>query len=518
MAYKGGNHNFKDANKVNDYWRGASAERQIDPKERGERVARDMDTYNGRGLEGFGRRRLFGRRSYFASRSAIPVYALIVIILIGLIIYGIMFYSREETIETYTISFESNGGTVFDDITFQADRPLPMLQHTPTREGYLFMGWFIDEDLMRPLSPTILNHIQHLNLKLYAKWVPQGLIKHVTFETIDGSTLAPHTFTVGDSLRLYVPTKDGYHFLGWHKDSSYKNHITRIDDTSETLYALWGRYEMASIGNSGEIYYVPKPGGYDEGIAIQGGFQIGRYEVTYALWHEVIFWASSTLDYTFGNPGRPGNVGNIGAYPTGFENQPVTTISWMDAVVWLNAFSEYEGLEPVYYYYNDVLRSVNHQIDHITVANKNGYRLPTMMEWMMAARLTELTSARSYAEWFAGYYWVDETYLVGQIENTTLARDAVAWHLENSGSITHDVGLKAGNPWGLYDMSGNVSEWVQDFYAEKGSSKSVMGGHYDQLIYPSVPIPFQVTSALSTVGFRMARGPISGYPYHYVNE
>jgi formylglycine-generating enzyme required for sulfatase activity len=54
---------------------------------------------------------------------------------------------------------------------------------------------------------------------------------------------------------------------------------------------------MASIGNSGEIYYVPKPGGYDEGIAIQGGFQIGRYEVTYALWHEVIFWASSTLDY-----------------------------------------------------------------------------------------------------------------------------------------------------------------------------------------------------------------------------
>lgn len=514
MAHHHNSNNSREGNRINDYWREASGH---DPKERAERMQRDMDTFSGRGLEGFGRRRPFGRRRYFTTRSAIPAYIIIGVVFIGLIIYAIMFYSREETTETHTISFESNGGTTFDDLTFEKDKPFPMLLKTPTKDGYQFMGWFIDEALTRPLGPSVLNFLLQLDLKLYAKWVPSDMTKDITFETSGGSEVLPQTFTVGDSLRLYTPTKTGYHFLGWHKDSTFNQHITHIDDASETLYALWGRYEMSSIGQTGDIYYVPKQGGYDEGVAIQGGFQIGRYEVTYDLWHEVLFWAS-THGYTFGNPGRPGNVGSVGAYPTGYENQPVTSISWMDAVVWLNAFSEYEGLDPVYYYYSDVLRSVNAQVNNITVTNKNGYRLPTMMEWMMAARLTELTESRDYAELFAGHYWVDENYLVGQIENSTLAQNDVAWHINNSGSVTHDVGLKAGNAWGLYDMSGNVSEWIQDFYAENGMSKSVMGGHYDQMVNPSVPLPFDITTSVSSIGFRIARGPVSPYQYFYDQE
>jgi len=67
------------------------------------------------------------------------------------------------------------------------------------------------------------------------------------------------------------------------------------------------------------------------------------------------------------------------------------------------------------------------------------YRLPTEAEWEYAAR-----AGRNDAG----------------IENA----DLVAWFGENAGGETHPVGAKQANPWGLYDMQGNVQEWVQDWY------------------------------------------------------
>jgi formylglycine-generating enzyme required for sulfatase activity len=182
------------------------------------------------------------------------------------------------------------------------------------------------------------------------------------------------------------------------------------------------------------------------------GFCIDRYETTYDLWKTVHDWAV-LHGYTFDNPGTRGADGNG-------TDVPATTVNWYDAVKWLNARSEMEGLTPAYY--TDALHATVYRTGRENLANDrvnwtgNGYRLPTEAEWEKAAR-GSLAGNR--------WPWGNDPANVGLVD------PALANY--NEGRAT-SVSVYPANGYGLYDMAGNVWEWTWNWWVDDYGHASVV--------------------------------------------
>lgn len=189
-------------------------------------------------------------------------------------------------------------------------------------------------------------------------------------------------------------------------------------------------------------------------VTLSRGFWIGVYPCTQDLYESV-----------------------MGKNPSHFKGlkRPVEKVSWCDAILFCNKLSELEGLESCYEIPSALEKaciaqseSLDDTVDELSQQvqwqmNKKGYRLPTEAEWEYCARAGQNTI-------YSGSDQLDE----------------VAWHKENSRGKTHPVGEKKANGFGLYDMTGNVWEWIFDcgWRDYKGSvtdplsSKEDLGGHY----------------------------------------
>jgi sulfatase modifying factor 1 len=244
-------------------------------------------------------------------------------------------------------------------------------------------------------------------------------------------------------------------------------------------------------------------------------YYMAKYEVTYALWKEVYDWATKN-GYTFANPGNRGggenNDDNIDiVFDTGHESDPVTNIDWYDAIVWCNALTEYynakngKNLDCVYKdSTGKVIKNSTDAAIKTYLNSKNdfnisakGFRLPTSMEWELAARWRNnstntvpgytnpyFTKGNS-ASGATDYAWNVETSQPNT--NLTPTQEAAWYWCDNHRASsnpdiysTHPVGQKPtnGNALGLYDMSGNVWEWCSDLNTEF-STRVYRGGGWN---------------------------------------
>ena len=262
-------------------------------------------------------------------------------------------------------------------------------------------------------------------------------------------------------------------------------------------------------------------------------YAIGRYEVSYGLWKEVYDWATEgagkAKGYSF-SQGEQGYAGDPDAVDAVKQKEavwdcsirkphdahPVTGVSWYDCIVWCNAYSEMAGLTPVYYKkaIADAAGAVKPEnisnADRFVLRNaqtekqdcdsavaltakefgkeetENGFRLPTYLEWQLAAKLTDkeafvvrkngkpLTGMINRKEWF---FTKGAAVSGGQyaLSNHSMAKAV----LQDANRYAHiplydlnvsicpfstlAIGSLQPNSLNIYDMSGNVAEWCFDY-------------------------------------------------------
>jgi formylglycine-generating enzyme required for sulfatase activity len=137
------------------------------------------------------------------------------------------------------------------------------------------------------------------------------------------------------------------------------------------------------------------------------------------------------------------------------DEQPVVNVSWEDVVQYLNELSVKDGLQPVYEDGPGGWLAVR--------PLRNGYRLPTDAEWEWAARFAGQTEKGLLYPWgeqmpppdrSGNYADVSAAQLMPTVMNT----------YDDGFAVSAPVGSYEANPYGIFDLGGNVAEWVQDFY------------------------------------------------------
>lgn len=297
---------------------------------------------------------------------------------------------------------------------------------------------------------------------------------------------------------------DAYHFLTWKAEDGITQAPAVFGSENQTFSVVW--YEASDT-----------PEGY---IRIDAGsFRMGCEAETQSkpvhnvsLTRNYLMCEHEVTQYEYAQYGISGGTVSNG------DMYPVYNVNWYDAVIYCNRRSMAEGLDPCYTkggeenpeQWGTVPTSSFQSWAIVCDFDKNGYRLPTEAEWEYAARAGETNT---------------ETEVYSGTTDIYQLKD-YAWYSGNSNNQPHEVMGKLPNAWGLYDMSGNVSEWCWDkceggsnSYADyengvedptgkdSGACRIFRGGDYTENLFTGI-------SAHCSVSLHSVGSGDNRYPYY----
>ena len=356
----------------------------------------------------------------------------------------------------------------------------------------------------------------------------QGQTKYEVYAndgTDTGATATPNTATEGTEVTLNRGILAGHTFSHWQ---AVNPHDLTITDNKFTMPAQ--NVSVLAIWLSEKDDFVMVPGGKfmmgsPAGTPSSDNKERPVREVTLSTFY-MDKYPVTQKDYQAVMGSNPSNFKTNPATGEVQEKRPVELVSWYDALVYANKLSAAKGLTPAYEmpnvwpdpasYSTDTSKwgtvplLNNAQWNNVRLTTgSTGYRLATEAQWEYVAQ------GGNYSSGNYMYSGSDTIY-------------EVAWYSGNSGKQTHEVGKKAANGLGLYDMSGNVWEWVWDWYGtypyiaevdpsgpSSGEGRALRGGSWESLSAVYVRSTYRIYgfsfSSNFYRGFRLVRPSLTVY-------
>ena len=159
---------------------------------------------------------------------------------------------------TYTVSFETNGGSKVDEVVVKENSTLVLENYVTTKDNSFFYAWCVDEQLTQRASSVIT---VTANMTLYAEWGVEELY-WLNFETGAGSDIASVQYAPNAYLAIpEEPTRENYSFGGWYKDSACTKEFTffgaQMPKKNLTVYAKWNTLHGILFNSNGGSEVAP---------------------------------------------------------------------------------------------------------------------------------------------------------------------------------------------------------------------------------------------------------------------